>query len=74
MTELDSGHEFVESDSGVLPDKKIFGEVGLRMLFFEQLDEIVEKLSMHFLSYNEPFFPVLIEFTQREDLFCLELI
>jgi hypothetical protein len=35
MTELDSGHEFVEPDSGVLPDEEILGEVGLRMLFFE---------------------------------------
>ena len=43
MTELNPGHEFVESDSGVLSDEKILSEIGLRMFLFKKLDKIVKE-------------------------------
>lgn len=49
MGELDSCHEFVESNPCVLPQQNGLGKVGIGVVLFQQGHELLEHILMHFV-------------------------
>ena len=72
MWKFYSGHQFIETNSGVLPQKNTLGEISLGISFFYEVHEIMEHLLMHLGSNLHPFNPLAIDFFQRIFLLILE--
>ena len=74
MWKFDSGHQFIEANSGILPQKNTLCEISLRISFFYEIHKIMEHLLMHLSSNLHPFGSLAIYFFQRILLLILEFI
>lgn len=74
MTELDSGHEFIKSCSGILADKEFFRKLSFWVFRLKQLHKLLEQTLMHHIPDELPFSSIFIQFFNREYFLCLKLI
>ena len=60
MAKLDASHQFIKAHSSILSHQHIFCEVCAWKLHLQELDELFEHLSVHFVSHLHSKWPLCV--------------